>query len=94
MAQVNRNCENRPDKRPHNADLADAGEIEKEADVIMFLYRDEVYNDDSSDKGIAELIASKNRHGPIGTIRCVFVGKFMRFEQIAPQSYVDRDWET
>jgi replicative DNA helicase len=87
LAQVNRNCENRPDKRPHNSDLADAGEIEKEADVIMFMYRDEVYNEDSPDKGIAELIASKNRHGPIGTIRCVFVGKFMRFEQISARRY-------
>lgn len=87
LAQVNRNCENRPDKRPHNADLADAGEIEKEADVIMFLYRDEVYNQDTSDKGIAELIVGKNRHGPIGTVRCVFIGKFMRFEQISARRY-------
>jgi len=89
LGQVNRECEKRPDKRPYNSDIANAGEIEKEADVIMSLYRDEVYNEDTSDKGIAELIVSKNRHGPIGTIRCVFVGKFMRFEQIAPQSYAE-----
>lgn len=90
LGQVNRECEKRPDKRPYNSDIANAGEIEKEADVIMSLYRDEVYNEDTPDKGIAELIVSKNRHGPIGTIRCVFVGKFMRFEQIAPQSYAER----
>lgn len=89
LAQVNRDCEKRPDKRPFNSDLADAGEIEKEADEIIFLYRDEVYNDDSPDKGIAECIVSKNRHGPTGTVRCVFVGRFMRFEQIAPMPYAE-----
>lgn len=89
LAQVSRQCENRPDKRPHNADLADASEIEKEADEIMFLYRDEVYNDDTPDKGIAEILVSKNRHGPTGTVRCIFVGKFMRFDQIAPIRYAE-----
>lgn len=89
LAQVNRQCENRPDKRPHNSDLADASEIEKEADEIMFLYRDEVYDQDSGDKGIAEILVSKNRHGPTGTVRCVFIGKFMRFEQIAAKPYAE-----
>lgn len=89
LAQVNRSCESRPDKRPNNSDIADAGEIEKEADVIMSLYRDEVYDENSPDKGIAELIISKNRHGPIGTIRTTFIGKFMRFEQIASKAYAD-----
>lgn len=89
LAQVNRQCEQRPDKRPNNSDLADAGEIEKEADEVMFLYRDEVYNSDSEQKGIAEIIVSKNRHGPTGTVRCVFIGKFMRFEQIAPAAYAE-----
>lgn len=90
LGQVNRECEKRPDKRPYNSDIADAGEIEKEADVIMSLYRDEVYNEGSPDKGIAELIVSKNRHGPIGTIRCIFIGKFMKFEQIAAKTYAEQ----
>lgn len=87
LAQVNRECEKRPNKRPLNSDLADASEIEKEADEILFLYRDEVYNPDTQDKGIAEIDISKNRHGPVGTVRAVFQGKFMRFEQIAPKRY-------
>lgn len=87
LAQVNRECEKRPNKRPLNSDLADASEIEKEADEILFLYRDEVYNPETQDKGIAEIDISKNRHGPTGTVRCVFIGKFMRFEQIAPKPY-------
>lgn len=90
LAQVNRDCEKRPNKRPMNSDLADASEIEKEADEILFLYRDEVYNPDSQDKGIAEIDISKNRHGPTGMVRCVFIGKFMQFKEIAPQSYQER----
>lgn len=90
LAQVNRDCEKRPNKRPMNSDLADASEIEKEADEILFLYRDEVYNADSQDKGIAEIDISKNRHGPTGMVRCVFIGKFMQFKEIAPQSYAER----
>lgn len=85
LAQVNRECEKRPNKRPLNSDLADASEIEKEADEILFLYRDEVYNPDTPDKGIAEIDISKNRHGPVGTVRAAFMGKFMRFEQLAPK---------
>ena len=90
LAQVNRECEKRPNKRPLNSDLADASEIEKEADEILFLYRDEVYNPDSPDKGIAEIDISKNRHGPTGTVRCVFVGKFMQFKEIAPKTYQEQ----
>lgn len=90
LAQVNRDCEKRPNKRPMNSDLADASEIEKEADEILFLYRDEVYNPDTQDKGIAEIDISKNRHGPTGMVRCVFIGKFMQFREIAPQSYQER----
>lgn len=90
LAQVNRDCEKRPNKRPLNSDLADASEIEKEADEILFLYRDEVYNPDTMDKGIAEIDISKNRHGPTGMVRCCFIGKFMRFEQLAPKSYQER----
>ena len=87
LAQVNRECEKRPNKRPMNADLADASEIEKEADEILFLYRDEVYNQDTQDKGIAEIDISKNRHGPTGLVRCIFLGKFMQFQEMAPKAY-------
>ncbi len=87
LAQVNRECEKRPNKRPLNSDLADASEIEKEADEILFLYRDEVYNPETPDKGIAEIDISKNRHGPTGTVRCAFIGKFMQFKELAPKAY-------
>lgn len=84
LAQVNRNCEQRPDKRPNASDIADASEIEKEADVIMTLYRDEVYNDDTPDQGIAEINIVKNRHGPTGVIRCQFIGEFFQFKDFEP----------
>lgn len=87
LAQVNRNVESRPNKRPSMGDIADASAIEKEADIICILYRDEVYDEDSPDKGIAELDIDKNRHGPTGVIRCAFLGHFMRFEELAPKSY-------
>lgn len=87
LAQVSRDVEKRPDKRPNMGDLSDASEIEKEADLIAMLYRDEVYNEESPDKGIAEINFEKNRHGPIGVIRTVFKGQFMRFEELAPKSY-------
>jgi replicative DNA helicase len=80
LAQVNRQCEQRPDKRPMASDIADASEIEKEADVIMTLYRDEVYNEDTNDKSVAELNLVKNRHGPTGTLRCQFIGKYFQFK--------------
>ncbi|WP_305966895.1 replicative DNA helicase [Marinobacter salsuginis] len=90
LAQVSRECEKRPNKRPMNSDLADASEIEKEADEILFLYRDEVYNPETPDKGIAEIDISKNRHGPTGLVRCVFTGKFMRFDQLAPKTFQEQ----
>ena len=80
LAQVNRQCEQRPDKRPMASDIADASEIEKEADVIMTLYRDEVYNEDTNDKSVAELNLVKNRHGPTGTLCCQFIGKYFQFK--------------
>lgn len=80
LAQVNRECEKRPDKRPRASDIADASEIEKEADVIMTLYRDEVYNEQSQYPGVAELGIVKNRHGPTGTLRVKFIGKYFQFE--------------
>lgn len=90
LAQVNRSVDSRPDKRPNMGDLSDASEIEKEADSIIMLYRDEVYNEDTNSKGIAELIFEKNRHGPTGTVRCMFQGQYMRFRELASQSYQDQ----
>lgn len=83
LAQVNRNVEARSDKRPGLADLKDSGAIEQEADNVMSLYRDEVYNKDSPDKGIAEIEIMKNRHGPTGHVKVVWRGEYMRFENYA-----------
>ena len=83
LSQLSRTLESRQDKRPMLSDLRESGAIEQDADVVMFLYRDQVYNPESPDEGIAEVIVAKHRNGPTDTIRLAFLPQYTRFANMA-----------
>ena len=85
LSQLSRGPENRTDKRPMLSDLRESGAIEQDADEVVFLYRDEYYNDNTEEKGVAECIVAKNRHGEVGTVKLQWVGQY--------QTFTDREWK-
>jgi replicative DNA helicase len=87
LSQLNRAVEQRDNKRPRMADLRESGGIEQDADLVVFIYRDEVYNAESPDRGTAEILIAKQRNGPLGMIKTAFLGHFTRFDNLAPEYY-------
>ena len=85
LSQLSRAVESRTDKRPLLSDLRESGSIEQDADLVMFLYRDEYYNEQSEDQGLAEVILAKHRNGPIGTEKLAFLKRYAKFSDLAPR---------